>query len=42
MRSVTEELEDWKHLNFPVPDDDKEAGEESTQPEAEAAASAAT
>ncbi|KAF7545923.1 hypothetical protein G7Z17_g8808 [Cylindrodendrum hubeiense] len=29
MRSVTEELEDWKHLNFPAaPEDDKEAGED--------------
>ncbi|KAM0471648.1 hypothetical protein ACHAPX_009305 [Trichoderma viride] len=29
MRSVTEELEDWKHLNFAiVPDSDKEGGEE--------------
>ncbi|EWZ38330.1 oxidoreductase [Fusarium oxysporum f. sp. radicis-lycopersici 26381] len=30
MRSVTEELEDWKHLNFPAgPDDDREVGEEA-------------
>ncbi|KAH7163982.1 hypothetical protein DER46DRAFT_626028 [Fusarium sp. MPI-SDFR-AT-0072] len=30
MRSVTEELEDWKHLNFPAgPDDDREVGEET-------------
>ncbi|KAI1029723.1 hypothetical protein LB503_008233 [Fusarium chuoi] len=44
MRSVTEELEDWKHLNFPAgPDDDREAGEETAAaaPETnEAAASA--
>lgn len=25
LRSVTEELEDWKHLNFPVPPEDAEA-----------------
>lgn len=31
MRSVTEELEDWKHLNFPVaPESEKEAGEENS------------
>ncbi|KAH8669801.1 hypothetical protein BGZ61DRAFT_363754 [Ilyonectria robusta] len=29
MRSVTEELEDWKHLNFPAaPEDEKEGGED--------------
>lgn len=31
MRSVTEELEDWKHLHFPVPEEDKEDGEETTE-----------
>ncbi|KAI1032757.1 hypothetical protein LB504_006436 [Fusarium proliferatum] len=39
MRSVTEELEDWKHLNFPAgPDDDREAGEETAAAAAAAAA----
>jgi NAD(P)-dependent dehydrogenase (short-subunit alcohol dehydrogenase family) len=32
MRSVTEELEDWKHLNFPVaPDNDRDSPAEDTQ-----------
>lgn len=32
MRSIIEEIEDWKHLNFPVaaPDDEHEAGALST------------
>ncbi|KAM0200620.1 hypothetical protein ACHAPQ_002613 [Fusarium lateritium] len=35
MRSVTEELEDWKHLNFPAgPEDEREAGDEPTAPDA--------
>ncbi|KAH7203710.1 hypothetical protein DER44DRAFT_698005, partial [Fusarium oxysporum] len=39
MRSVTEELEDWKHLNFPAgPDDDREVGEEAAAAAAAAAA----
>lgn len=32
MRSVTEELEDWKHLNFPVaPENDRDSPAEDTQ-----------
>lgn len=34
LRSVTEELEDWKHLNFPVPPG--EEGSEEKKPEKEA------
>jgi NAD(P)-dependent dehydrogenase (short-subunit alcohol dehydrogenase family) len=34
MRSVTEELEDWKHLNFPVaPDSERETGDDNATAE---------
>ncbi|KAK7429507.1 1,2-dihydroxy-3-keto-5-methylthiopentene dioxygenase [Neonectria magnoliae] len=38
MRSVTEELEDWKHLNFPAaPEDDKDGDEDGADGAAEPA-----